>query len=161
MDTNTKLIKPGANEPCPCGYVDTEHGKTFKFKRCCGSPKGDLVYFVAWGEEALTNADGRVLIFKEAAIAYHVASREGWTSGELIPMAPHRFEKFKAAIPYVMVVTKDFEIDKKPDEKPEVKPIPATSLAHLMAEGVIVEKPPETMVVDSVSPEASNGKAPV
>jgi hypothetical protein len=142
MTPETKLKKPGANDLCPCGST-REDGKPYKFKHCCGSPKGDLVYFVSFGEEALTNADGRVLIFNDTAIAFHVARREGWTEGDIIPMAPHRFAKFKEAIPYVTVVTKDFEVDKKPDDKPQLKTFATTTLTHLMSDAITPEKSDE------------------
>jgi len=136
------LPKPGANEPCPCGSVD-ESGKRYKFKRCCGSASGNLVYFVINGQEALSNDEGRVLVFKDQGLAIQTAKVKRWYNGEVIPMAPHRFARFKAEVPYVMVSTKEFDVDKKPDDKPQLKTFATTTLAHLMSDAITPEKSDE------------------
>ena len=123
--------QPKPNETCPCGS-----GK--KFKRCCGSVRGDLVYFVAAGEEALMDEDGRVLIFENTAIAMAGARAKGWHDGEIIPLPPERFAKFKEAVPYVKVIMKDFdlsELDKPDEEKPKAL-VACTTLAGVMANAI-------------------------
>jgi hypothetical protein len=143
--------KPGANEPCPCGSVD-EKGKPYKFKRCCGSASGNLVYFVINGQDALTNEEGRVLIFKEQGLAIQTAKVKRWYNGEVIPMAPHRFARFKAEVPYVMVSTKEFDVgtEENPSPVPQAHQALTTVQGILSASGVVthlVKEPGEEPVL--------------
>ena len=115
MSQKTRL-KTRPNEPCPC-----KSGK--KFKKCCGSNVGDLVYFVANPEtdEAMENDNGCVMIFPDRAIAAIVAQKKKFTNGVLIPLPPDRLQAIKAAkIPYVIVTAKEFDVSEdKPIEEPK------------------------------------------
>jgi hypothetical protein len=130
---------PKPNDPCPCG-AENDDGKPIKFKKCCGSNRGDLVYFVARGEEALMNDLGQVLIFESPTHAVAGARHYGWTDGDVIPLPPARFEKFKGQIPYVHVVTKEFDVAKTEDEeKAEPPAIAITSVAQIMSDAIAKE----------------------
>lgn len=57
------MIKPGRNDPCPCGAKD-ESGKPRKFKRCCLGKKPGVEPCpkcgkqMRWGRGKMTAKDG-------------------------------------------------------------------------------------------------------
>jgi hypothetical protein len=123
------IPRPGPNEPCPCGRTD-DTGKRLKFKRCCGSVTGDLHYFVADSEsnEALSNDDGRVLIFHDHTTAAAAAKAKGWVHQgkhiEIIPLNPEKWADFKSKLPYVVVTTKEFNVGEKVEVQEDAPPDP-------------------------------------
>jgi hypothetical protein len=118
--------KPQPNEKCPCGS-----GK--KFKKCCGSNAGDLHYFVACGETALEDDVGRIMVFTNPDTAVAAAKAKRWAEGDVIPLPPERFAKFKEQLPYVMVVAKEFDVAPKEGEVEEkTSMMPITDMARIL-----------------------------
>lgn len=137
---------PKPNEKCPCGS-----GK--KFKKCCGSNAGDLHYFVAYGETALEDDAGRLMVFKDTTTAIAAAKAKRWADGDIIPLPPARFEKLKENIPYVMVVAKEFDVAPEEGEKEVVQPI--TDMARIMT--TVIKENRDAAMKEAQNEQASDG----